>query len=332
MNSAESSRIIIPPNGRVVIHAYLDRKIPYHRVLAMLHPTYKSCIPTDLDIIPTLHYYYFKESSIIPIEVSNVTMQTVSVPPKGLLCEMQPVSITETVKAEPTSPLECILDKVSISDSLTDSESQECQELIARYQDIFSTGSTDIGSTYKVHHHIELTDPTPFKQKYRRIPPAMVEEVKQHIQELLAAGIIRPSHSPFSSNVVLVRKHDGSLRMCVDYRQLNQRTVRDNYALPRIDEILDSLSGNKYFSVLDMKSGYHQIEILETHKQRTAFTVGPLGFFEFNKMPFGLANAPATHQRLQEQCLGDLHYKTCFIYLDDVIIISKTVKEHLDRL
>lgn len=228
--------------------------------------------------------------------------------------------------------MKCILDKVSISDSLTDSEKQECQGLIAEYQDIFSTSSIDIGSTDKVHHHIELTDPTPFKQKYRRIPPAMIEEVRQQIQELSAAGIIRPSHSPFSSNVVLVKKHDGSLRMCVDYRQLNQRTVRDNYALPRIDEILDSLSGNKYVTVLDMKSGYHQIEIIEKHKQRTAFTVGPLGFFEFNKMPFGLANAPATYQRLQEQCLGDLHYKTCFIYLDDVIIFSKTVEEHLDRL
>lgn len=116
----------------------------------------------------------------------------------------------------------------------------------------------------------------------------MIEEVRTHVKELLASGVIRTSHSPFSSNVVLVRKHDGSLRMCVDYRQLNSRTIRDNYALPRIDEILDSLSGNRYFTVLDMKSGYHQIEIFEEHKQRTAFTVGPLGFFEFNKMPFGL--------------------------------------------
>lgn len=126
---------------------------------------------------------------------------------------MQPVSITDTVKAEPSPPLKCILDKVSISDSLTDSEKQECLELIAEYQDICSTSSTDIGSTDKVHHYIELIDPTPFKQKYRRIPPVMIEEFRQHIQELLAAGIIRPSHSPFSSTVVLVKKHDESLRM-----------------------------------------------------------------------------------------------------------------------
>lgn len=131
--------------------------------------------------------------------------------------------------------------------------------------------------------------------------------------------MIRPSHSPFLSNVVLVRKHDGGLRLCVDYRQLNSRTIKDNYALPRIDDILDSLSGNKYLSVLDMKSGCHQIEREEQHKERTAFTVGPLGLFEFNKMSFGLANAPATYQRLQEQCLCDLHLKICFIYLDDLI-------------
>ena len=95
---------------------------------------------------------------------------------------------------------------------------------------------------------------------------------------------------------------------------------------------MDSLAGNTYFSVLDMKSGYHRIEIVEEHKERTAFTVGPLGFYEFNQMSFGLANAPATYQRLQEQCLGDLHLKNCFIYLDDLIIFSSSFQEHLNRL
>lgn len=122
--------------------------------------------------------------------------------------------------------------------------------------------------------------------------------------------MIRPFHSPFSSNVVLVRKHDGALRLCVEYRQLNSRTIKDIYALPRIDDILDSLSGNKYFTVLDMKSGYHQIEIEEQHKERTAFTVGPLGFFEFNKMILVLL----MRCYISEQCLGDLHFKICFIY------------------
>lgn len=107
----------------------------------------------------------------------------------------------------------------------------------------------------------------------------MFKEVRDHLQQLLTAGIIRKSKSPFSSNVVLVRRKNGDLRMCVDYRQLNNKTKKDAYTLPRIEEILDSLSGNSYFTALDAKSGYHQIEIKESHKEKTAFTVGP--FWDF---------------------------------------------------
>ena len=160
----------------------------------------------------------------------------------------------------------------------------------------------------------------------------MLAEVRNHLQELLRPGIIRPSHSPFASNIVLVRKRDKKLRMCVDFCQLNKRTVKDSYALPRIEEILDSLGGAKYFSVLDMKSGYHQIEIEESHKPRTAFTVGCLGFWEFNRLAFCLVNSSATYQRVMENCLGELNTTICFIYLDDLIVFSDTFEEHLDRL
>ena len=120
--------------------------------------------------------------------------------------------------------------------------------------------------------------------------------------------------------------------MCIDYRQLNKRIVRDSYSLPRISEVLDTLSGSKYFSVLDMKSGYRQVEMLEEHKCGTEFTVGPLGFWEFHRLPFGLSNAPATYQRLMEECLADFNMKICAIYLDDLIIFSDTLEEHLKRL
>ena len=155
----------------------------------------------------------------------------------------------------------------------------------------------------------------------------MFNEVKQHLKQLLDAGIIRRSKSPWSSNIVLCRKKSGELRMCVDYRQLNMRTKKDSYALPRVEDILDSLSGNKFFTILDMKSGYHQIEVQEDHKERTAFTVGPLGFFEYHRMPFGLVNAPPTYQRLMEQCFDGLHLQICYIYLDDLIIFSKDYDE-----
>ena len=181
-------------------------------------------------------------------------------------------------------------------------------------------------------HKIELLDSEPFKQKTRRIPQSMFNEVKEHLDQLLTAGIIQKSKSPWSSNVVLCRKKNNQLRMCIDYRQLHMKTKKDAYALPRIEEILDSLAGNKYFSILDMKSGYHQIELYEPHKERTAFTVGPLGFFEFNRLPFGLVNAPATYQRLMEDCFQGLHLNICYIYLDDLVVFSKTFEEHLDRL
>ena len=149
---------------------------------------------------------------------------------------------------------------------------------------------------------------------------------------MLDAGAIRESQSPFSSNVVLVRKKDKSLRFCIDFRKLNNRTVKDAYSLPKIEETIDTLARYKYFSKLDLRSGYWQVGIKEANKHKTAFSVGPLGFFECNRMAFGLTNAPATFQRLMERCMGELHLKECLIYLDDIIIFSKSFDEHLLRL
>ena len=120
--------------------------------------------------------------------------------------------------------------------------------------------------------------------------------------------------------------------MCVDYRMLNNRSVKDAYALPKIEEIFDVLQGSKYFSTIGMKSGYHQVEVEESHKERTAFSVANLGFYEYVKMPFGLSNSPATYQRLMEECLGELNMTICVIYLDDLIVFSDTFEEHLYRL
>ncbi|MCG8032787.1 MAG: reverse transcriptase, partial [Candidatus Thiodiazotropha taylori] len=177
-----------------------------------------------------------------------------------------------------------------------------------------------------------MTDNEPFKDPARRIPPALFQEVKEHLKEMIEAGAIRPSHSPYSSNVVIVRKKDGTIRFCVDFRKLNNKTIKDAYAIPRVEDSLHLLAGARYFSKLDLRSGYWQVEIKEEDKHKTAFQVGNLGFFEFNRMPFGLCNAPASFQRLMERCMGDLNLRDCLIYLDDVIIFSSTFEEHLDRL
>ena len=157
----------------------------------------------------------------------------------------------------------------------------------------------------------------------------MYEEVKVHIQEMLDVGAIRHSNSPWASAVVLVQKKDGKLWFCIDLQKLNARTIKDAYSPPRIDETLDCLNWAEWFSSLDLKLGYWQVEMEEDSKALTSFTVRPLGFYECECMSFVLTNAPATFEWLMQSCLGNLHLHYCIIYLDDVIVFSKTPEEHV---
>ena len=131
--------------------------------------------------------------------------------------------------------------------------------------------------------------------------------------------------------MVLVRKKDGSTRFCVEYRRLNSVTRKDSYPIPRVDDALDALAGAKYFSTLDLRSGYHQVEMDKTSQQYTAFATAS-GLYEFCVLPFGLCNAPSTFQRLMHQVLQGLDRNICLIYLDDIIVFSRTFDEHLSRL
>ena len=216
-------------------------------------------------------------------------------------------------------------------DMLSSGQRDALEKLLSSNSDIFSTGPQDFGHTRTISHEIPLIDPTPFRMPYRRIHPKDFNEVRDHLQELQDAGVIKPSKSPFASPIVIVRKKDGQIRMCVDYRKLNSRTTRDAYPIPRIEESLDALGGAKYFSSLDLMSGYLQVEMEETDQAKTAFTT-PLGLFEYTRMPFGLMNAPATFQRLMNTVLGDLNLSEVLIYLDDIIVFSDTIEEHIARL
>ena len=151
-----------------------------------------------------------------------------------------------------------ILDLIDLSglDDWPEHLQSEAKEMLKRNARVFSKTDMDMGRTNLVKHHIKLTDPVPFKESYRRIPPQMYDEVKAHIQEMLDLGAIRPSDSPWASAIVLVRKKDGRLRFCIDLRRLNNRTVKDAYSLPKIESILDSLIGAQIFSTLDLKAGY----------------------------------------------------------------------------
>lgn len=160
------------------------------------------------------------------------------------------------------------------------------------------------------------------------MPQSLKGVVENKVKETLDSDIISPSNSPSSSLIVLVKKRNGQFRFCVEYRKLNAVTTKDCYPLPRIDETLDSMAGSKYFSTLDLASGYWQVEMDQKDRPETAFTTGQ-GLFEFSVMSFGLTSAPSTFQRLMETVLAGLTWNQCLIYLDDIAVYSSTYDQHL---
>ena len=159
-----------------------------------------------------------------------------------------------------------------------------------------------------------------------------MEEVQEYLQEMLDGGVICPSQSPWYNAVVLVRKKDGGIRFCIDCRRLNSRTKKDAYPLPRMQETMESMVGTWFFSTMDLKSGFWQVNMAKDSQQYTAFTQGSMEVYEFLRMPFGLCNTPVTFQRLMQNCLRELNLTYALIYLDDMIVFSRTEEEHLHRL
>ena len=204
--------------------------------------------------------------------------------------------------------------------------------LLLEFHHVFSLEPNEIGCTDATAHIIEFMKDEPFKERFRRITPPLMDEVHQHIQEMLDGGTIRPSQSPWCNAMVLVRKKDGSLWFCIDFRRLNARTKKDAYPLLHMQETMESMVGALHFSCMDLKSGFWQVKMAEESRQYTAFTVGSMGVYEFLCMPYGLCNTPATFQRLMQNCLGELNLMYALIYLDNVIVYSKTEEEHLVRL
>ena len=214
----------------------------------------------------------------------------------------------------------------------TEDQQQAAKDLLVVSSDVFSEHDLDLSKCNILKQKIKITDPQPFKERYRRIPSHLYQEVKAHLQEMVEVGAIRRSFSPWASTMVLVRKKDGGLQFCIDLCKLNNRTVKDGCSLPRIEDILDCLHGAVWFSTLDLKSGYWRVELEQEAKPLTSFTMGSLGFWECECVLFGLTNSPTTLQRLMESCLGELHLNWCIIYLDDIIVFSRTPEEHLHRL
>ena len=209
----------------------------------------------------------------------------------------------------------------------------QMKQLLASFEDIFPSDlPTGLPPERDVGHTIPLLPDT--KPSYRplyRLSPKELTEAKTQINDLLSKKWIEPSRSPFGAPILFVQKKDGSLRMCVDYRALNKNTIKNRYALPRIDDLIDKLQGAQYFTSLDLAQGYHQIRITPEDVPKTAFRT-PLGLFQYRVLPFGLTNAPATFQYVMNQIFAPYLDQFVLVYLDDILIFSKTEEEHLQHV
>ncbi|UYV77641.1 hypothetical protein LAZ67_15001799, partial [Cordylochernes scorpioides] len=244
------------------------------------------------------------------------------------LCTLADCNQVETEAEHSEDPK---ISEFFIDDSLDESQKEKLRNLLKNYTDIFEFSKRKQFKDVNVKHRINTGDHLPTKQRPYRVAPRERQIIQDEVNKMEKLDIIQPSESPWASPVVLIRKKDGSWRFCVDYRRLNKITKKDVYPLPRIDDTLDCLRGARFYSSMDLQSGYWQIDVEESDREKTAF-ITPDGLYEFKVMPFGLCNAPATFERMIDNLLKGLKWTICLCYLDDIIVFSDGFEEHLRRL
>ena len=239
----------------------------------------------------------------------------------------------QSLSVEERKTVNEILKKIEdkVDKDITSEEKYELMKTLSENEEIFSKHKMDLGKTDVIQHTIETGNAKPIAFKPRKVPIGLEEDMNRMINDLLAAGVVRPSTSPWNFPIVLVKKKNGDIRMCVDYRALNAKTARPIFPIPSSEELFDTIGGAKFFSTLDLSSGYYQVPLNEKDIEKTAFST-KYGQFEFTRMPFGLCSAPATFQKLMNMILQKENWLNCVVYLDDVLIFGRTIGEHNQRL
>ena len=344
------SKCTVPPFGHKAIHGKVNVVLHGYKMNVMTHGLEKRSpsLPLGIDV-QTVYATLADGSNRVMVVLRNNTRDWLEIkkgiPITQMVAANEVPKVTNLLSAEepkeqPTlteaERQDLLLEKLDLTglEAWPKDQVEKARGLLKEYHDIFSLEKRDMGHTKAAKHKIVLKDPDtpPFKKRFCRIPPPQLDNVCAHLKMMLDADVIQPSNSPWCNAVVLVRKKDGSLRFCIDFRKLNSLTVKDSYPLPHICETLESLSGAAHYLTFDMNLGFWQVPMDEESKQYTVFTLGSMGLYECESMPFRLCNTPPTFQRLMLNCLGELNLTYCLIYLDDVIIFSQTEEEHLERM
>ena len=284
-----------------------------------------------------------KGSRRATIDVTNTTKGQMKIPAGALIgnleavasCIPLPVETRINYKRDDDSSgakqegvPETFVPQVPLDSSLSEQQRKKIEKMLHLNCDAFAKDDSELGDFRELEMTIKLTDETPVRLAYNSIPRPLYEEVRAHITDMINRRIVRPSTSNYCSPLVVVRKKNGKLRICTDFRAINSKTVPENNPIPKVQDIVDSLSGMTYFSTLDMKEAYHQGYVHPNSRHYTAFTC-PLGLYEYIRIPYGLRNAVPNFQRSIEKCLGDLRHRICAPYVDDTLIYSKTFDDHL---
>ena len=329
--------VVIPPRSEMMLGGKVSSKIT--STVGMVGPSPRAT--KERDGFHIAHAIVTPgEGRVVPLRAMNMSNHKIELSVGENLAEFSP--LIESCTKKPDAPRGNVVAGVfqqtsddfakqvdtALDSGLSSSDKQYVLELLYEFRDVFDDS---LGHTTTYSHRIDTGNSTPIKQRPRRLPYAHREEAKKQITSMLEQGVIRPSTSAWSSPIVLVTKKSGELRFCVDFRKLNSVTTGHAHPLPRMDDIFDSLGNSQYFSTLDLRQGYWQIEVCEEDKHKTAF-VTHNGLYEFNRMPFGLSTAPSTFQKTMEIVLSGLTYETCLCYLDDVIVFGQDIRAHCSRL
>ena len=223
--------------------------------------------------------------------------------------------------------------KIDSNNYIDEPTKRALKDLVEEFLDVFSENKYDLGNTDMMEAEINLSNgDSPIIEPYRRPPVHLLPMVAKEIEDLLEAGVIRESLSPFNTATVIIKKPDGSVRLCIDYRSLNKQTISVTAPLPPLDMIISQVGGRKYYSKMDLTKGYYAIKIKEDHVYKTAWSIPGLGAYEFVRLPLGLKNSPSYFCQLLTRLFRGLDHQKCFIYLDDILTSSHTVDEMLEQL